>query len=142
MIRLDAKFLPSLRERISSERQPRLVRGPSLVHESIDLTCVMPIDAIATQIRQLVSDALRKRSMPQDVILAIDLISTKEAIVDGQAQKLAREILKLIDRQFPMLRDRFLGITDEGNNLPLRALLLTGSLALEEIDNEHLFVME
>ena len=140
MMRLRSLFAdPPVEEAIPGQ-QLKFVQSSFLVYASIHQT--RAFDSITTEIGQLINETIRKDRHIHDMVLAVDLIRTPEAIDGGEAQQLAREMLELIDRQFPTLRDRFVGITDDENKLPLQALLISGTLALEEIDNEHLFVME
>ncbi len=125
-----------------ANKQPRLVRNPSLAYINITHEQLSPFSEIKDHINQLVGNTLNQGKQIQDIVLAIDLISTSNAISNGKAQKIAIKTLKFIDRHFPSLRDRFVGITDDEKTLPLQALMITGVLALEEIDNKHLFVME
>ena len=142
MIRLGSFFSPKPTDKIVRGRQLKMVRSTSLVYGSIHQTRMTSNNSITAQISQLISDTLSERKLIQDIVLAIDLISTSNAISNGKAQKIAIKTLRSIDQQFPNLRDRFVGITDDENTLPLQAILITGALSLEEIDNEHLFVME
>jgi len=121
-------------------QQLKFVQSSFLVYASIHQT--RAFDSIAIEISQLISEVLSENRHIHDMVLAIDLICTPEAIARGESQQLAGEMLAFIDRQFPDIRDRFVGITDDKHTLPLYALLITGALALEEIENEHLFVME
>ena len=140
MMRLRSLFAdPPVEEAIPGQ-QLKFVQSSFLVYASIYQT--RAFDSIATEIGQLISETIREDKHINDMVLATDLISTPEAISGGESQQLAGEMLAFIDRQFPDIRDRFVGITDDEHTLPLYALLITGVLALEEIDNEHLFVME
>jgi len=140
MMRLRSLFAdPPVEEAIPGQ-QLKFVQSSFLVYASIHQT--RAFDSIAVEISQLISEMTCENRHIHDMVLAVDLISTPEAIAGGESQQLAEEMLEFIDRQFPTLRDRFVGITDNENKLPLQALLISGTLALEEIDNEHLFVME
>ena len=140
MMRLRSLFADPPAEETIPDRQLKFVQSSFLVYASIHQT--RAFDSIAVEISQLISEMTCENRKIYDMVLAVDLICTPDAIAGGESQQLAGEMLAFIDRQFPTLRDRFLGITDNENKLPLQALLLTGALALEEIDNEHLFVME
>ena len=140
MMRLRSLFAdPPVEEAIPGQ-QLKFVQSSFLVYASIHQT--RAFDSITTEIGQLIRETIRQDRHINDMVLATDLISTPEAISGGESQQLAGEMLAFIDRQFPDIRDRFVGITDDEHTLPLYALLITGVLALEEIDNEHLFVME
>ena len=140
MMRLRSLFAdPPVEEAIPAQ-QLKFVQSSFLVYASIHQTRVF--DSIAVEISQIISEMTCENRKIHDMVLAVDLICTPEAIAGGESQQLAGEILEFIDRQFPTLRDRFVGITDDKHTLPLYALFITGALALEEIDNEHLFVME
>jgi len=140
MIRLRSFFAdPPVKKSISARRL-KFVQKSFLVYASIHQP--RAFDSIAAEVSQLISEALSENRQTHNLVLAIDLISTAEAVSWGESQQLAVEILEFIDHQFPNIRDRFVGITDDEHTLPLYALLITGVLSLEEIDNEHLFVME
>ena len=140
MMRLRSLFAdPPVEEAIPGQ-QLKFVQSSFLVYASIHQT--RAFDSIAVEISQLISEMTCENRKIHDMVLAVDLISTPDDISGGGSQQLAGEMLAFIDRQFPTLRDRFVGITDDENKLPLQALLISGTLALEEIDNEHLFVME
>ena len=116
------------------------MQGSFLVYASIHHT--QSFDSITAEISQLISETLCENRQIHGLVLVVDLISTADAISRGESKQLAEELLGFIDRQFPNIRDRFVGITDDEIKLPLLGLLISGALALEEIDNEHLFVME
>jgi len=140
MMRLRSLFADPPMEETIPGRKLKFVQSSFLVYASIYQT--RAFDSIVVEISQLISEMTCENRKIHDMVLAIDLICTQDAIAGGEAQQLAGEMLEFIDRQFPTLRDRFVGITDDENKLPLQALLISGTLALEEIDNEHLFVME
>lgn len=140
MLRLRSLFANPPTEKAITGRKFKLVQMSFLVYASIPQAHAF--DSITEEISQLVGETLTENRRIHNLVLAVDLISTAEAISRGEPQQLAGELLEFIDRQFPNLRDRFVGITDDENKLPLQGLLISGALALEEIDNEHLFVME
>jgi len=140
MARLRSLFADPPMEEAIPDQQLKFVQSSFLVYAGIHQT--RAFDSITTEISQLISEMTCENRNIHDMVLAVDLICTPDAISGGRSQQLAGEMLEFIDRQFPTLRDRFLGITDDENKLPLQALLISGTLALEEIDNEHLFVME
>ena len=139
-MRLRALFADPPVEEVIHGQQLKFVQSSFLVYASIHQT--RAFDSIAVEISQLISEMTRENRKVHDMVLAVDLVCTPEAIAGGRSQQLAEEMLEFIDRQFPDIRDRFVGITDDEHKLPLQALLISGTLALEEIDNEHLFVME
>ena len=140
MTRLRSFFADSPAEEAITGRKLKLVQMSFLIYASIPQT--QAFDSITAEISQLVSETLNENRQIHNLVLAVDLISTAEAVSRGESQQLAGEILQFIDRQFTNIRDRFVGISDDENTLPLQGLLISGALALEEIDNEHLFVME
>jgi len=140
MMRLRSLFANPPAAEAASHRQSKFVQGSFLVYTRIHQT--QSFDSITAEITQLIIKTLSENRNIHDIVLAVDLICTPEAISRGESEHLAGEILAFVDRQFPNIRDRFLGITDDDHTLPLYALLITGALALEEIDNEYLFVME
>ncbi|MEW6406636.1 MAG: hypothetical protein AB1649_33055 [Chloroflexota bacterium] len=140
MMHLKAHFSSSHLGKADSAQQPKLVQGSLLVYASIPQA--QSFDSITAEINQLVSDTLNEHRKIQNLVLAVDLICVPDTIADGESQQLAGELLGFIDRQFPNIRDRFVGITGDESKLPLQGLLISGALAFEEIDNQHLFVME
>jgi len=140
MMRLRSFFGYPPMEEVIPGRKLKFVQSSFLVYASIHQT--RAFDSIAVEISQLISEMTCENRKIHDMVLAVDLICTPDAIAGGEAQQLAGEVVEFIDRQFTTLRDRFVGITDDENKLPLQALLISGTLTLEEIDNEHLFVME
>jgi len=139
MMRLRS-FFPASPAEEANGRKFKLVQRSFLVYVSIHQA--QAFDSITAEISKLISETLNGNRQIQNLVLAVDLVCIPDAIAGGDTQQLARKILQFIDRKFPNMRDRFLGITDDEHTLPLYALLITGALALEEIDNEHLFVME
>ena len=140
MLRLRSLFADPPAEEAINGRKIKLVQRSFLVYASISQA--QGFDPINAEISQLVGGTLNENRRIHNLVLAVDLISAADAISRGEPQQLARELLGFIDRQFPNIRDRFVGITDDEIKLPLQGLLISGALALEEIDNEHLFVME
>jgi len=140
MIRLRSLFADQPGKKTISARRLKFVQGSFLVYASIHHT--QSFDSITAEISQLISETLCENRQIHGLVLVVDLISTADAISRGESKQLAEELLGFIDRQFPNIRDRFVGITDDEIKLPLLGLLISGALALEEIDNEHLFVME
>jgi len=140
MMRLRSFFVDPPAKKVISARRLKFVQRSFLVYASIHQA--RAFDSITTEISQLVGKTLTENRRIQNLVLAVDLISTADAVSRGESQQLARELLEFIDRQFPNIRDRFMGITDDESKLPLQGLLISGALALEEIDNKRLFVME
>jgi len=140
MLRLRSLFSDPPVEEAASYRQSKFVQGSFLVYTSIPQT--QSFGSITAEISELISETLNENRQIHNLVLAIDLISTANAVSRGESKQLAGELLEFIDRQFLNIRERFVGITDDESKLPLQGLLITGALALEEIDNVHLFVME
>ena len=78
----------------------------------------------------------------QSLVLMIDIVCIFEGISPEIARQLSQDVLKWIDQEFPDLRDRFVGVSDDPKSLPLRHLVLTRCMAFGEIDNQHLFIFE
>ena len=140
MLRLRSLFVGPPAKKIISARRLKFVQRSFLVYVNIYQT--RAVDSITAEIGQIMNETLSENRQIQNLVLAVDLVCTTDVIADGESQQLARKILQFVDRKFPNMRDRFVGITGDENKLPLQGLLISGALALEEIDNEHLFVME
>ncbi|MBC8503893.1 MAG: hypothetical protein H8D34_03490 [Chloroflexi bacterium] len=78
----------------------------------------------------------------ENLVLACDLIATPDQISDGHAQHIAGEIIQYLDSHYPDLRGRFVGISDDEHLRPMRDGVISGALALGDVDNVHQFVFE
>jgi hypothetical protein len=74
--------------------------------------------------------------------LAFDVVATPAQIAQGEARRLANHLLAYIDKRYPRLRARFVGVTDDEDRRPGRDAVLLGTLSQDEIDGQHLFVFE
>jgi len=101
-----------------------------------------PAQAATQQVVEFVEKTRKDGQQIQNLVVAIDITGSPDQIVRGYAEQLGHSILFALDQHYPRLRDRFVGISDDESRLPLRDLMRTGSLAWEEIDNQHLFVFE
>jgi len=90
-----------------------------------------------------IDEGIAKANIPlNQVSFVFDVIATPEQIKSGTAQRVARLILDYVDQNYPGLLARYVGVTDDENRRPMRDIILTRQLQLEDIDNEHLFVVE
>ncbi len=125
----------------SNVRQPiRQVSGPILVLLKMDIADAMDIGE--SQIQQAIMKSNLANHPIQKVILAIDISLPAKHLDVHTAQQIAETTLDTVDHCYPAIRDRFVGISDDVKKRPLLDLMCTGKLALEEIDNQHLFVFE
>ncbi len=118
----------------------RQVNGPFLVLLRMDIAD--SFDIVESQIRQMINQSDLANHPIENVILAIDFSLPAKQLDLHTAQQIAQTTLQTVDQCYPAIRDRFVGISDDAKILPLRDLMQTGKLALEEIDNQHLFVFE
>lgn len=133
------RFLSSLARR---KRKLRPVIGPTMIYSCLHLehhkssqTKKIVLDQA---IRKPISDGLQL----ENLISACDLIATPDQISDGYAHQAADEIIQYLDRHYPNLRGRFVGISDDEHLRPMRDGLISGALALGDVDNVHHFVIE
>jgi len=129
------------RQRVKS-KACRHVQSPILIYHNLSFDFAKSEQEVIQQVCELVDRNMAKDQFFQNVIVAIDISCPPDLITTGIAGQLAQTILSSLDQQYPVLRDRFIGISDDAKKLPLRDLMQTGKLALEEIDNQHLFVFE
>ncbi len=71
-----------------------------------------------------------------------DVVATPEQIRGGAATNVARHILAYVDQNYPTLKTRIVGITDDDNRRLIRDLVLTGRLKKTDIDGVHLLELE
>jgi len=121
----------------------RQVYAPALMH------CCLKIDASSFlqedfrhKISQEINEMIFGGNPMQSLVLMIDIVCIFEGISPEIARQLSQDVLKWIDQEFPDLRDRFVGVSDDPKSLPLRHLVLTRCMAFGEIDNQHLFIFE
>ena len=94
-------------------------------------------------IKDQIDEGIFKTDSPLNQVgLVFDLIATPEQIQSGTAHRVAQLILDYVDQNYPGLLLRYLGITDDESRRPMRDILLTKQLQLEDVDNQHLFVIE
>ncbi len=106
---------------------------------SLDLHNKEAIPHIKTQI----DEGIRQANAPLDQVgFVFDLLVTPEQIESGTAHRVAQLILDYVDQSYPGLLLRYVGITDDESRRPMRDILLTKQLQLEDVDNQHLFVIE
>jgi hypothetical protein len=118
------------------------VYAPVLMH------CCLKIDASSLsedsrhKISQQINEMISGGNPMQSLVLMIDIVCIFEGINSEIARQMSQDVLKWIDQEFPNLRDRFVGVSDDPQLLPLRHLVLTRSITFSEIDNQHLFIFE
>jgi hypothetical protein len=126
-----------------NQRKPiQAVESPVLIHHHLVLDLNRPTQDATQQVVELVEETLEDGQKVQNLVIVIDITSSPDLVIKGHAKRLAQSVLSTLDQQYPGLRDRFVGISDDERRLPLRDLMRTGALAWEEIDNQHLFVFE
>jgi hypothetical protein len=90
-----------------------------------------------------IDDCIGKAQRPQpQIALLFDIVATPEQIANGDAHEIAQYILRYVDEQYPDLKLRTVGITDDDNRRPARDIVLTQTMQMDDIDNVHLFVVE
>ena len=118
----------------------RQVQCPKIIYHHLEMGNLQTITK--EKVVAVVEELPLQDGLIQNSVIAIDISLTVDEIDSGMALQIAQQILQEIDHYYPAIRDRFVGISDDEQKLPLRDLMLTGKLALEEIDNQHLFVFE
>ncbi len=120
----------------------RQVYAPVMTH------CCLEADSpsLPCNISQIISQQINKTissSSPiQSLVLMIDIVCAFEITHPEMASQMAQDIFLLVDQEYPDLRDRFVGISNDQQCLPLRHIILTRSLAFGKIDNQNLFIFE
>jgi hypothetical protein len=90
-----------------------------------------------------IDDCIGKAQRPQSQIaLLFDIVATPAQIASGDAHDVARYILKYADEQYPNLKLRTVGITDDDDRRPARDIVITQKMQMGDVDNVHLFVVE
>ena len=141
---------PRMKSRASTGRKTRRVRtrpiqrvhSPVLLHHHLKLDRDKPFQEAVQQVSGQIEKSLESRQLVQNLVVAIDITCSPDLIADEFAEQFVQSIFTALDQQYPGLRDRFAGISDDEKRLPLRDLMSTGELAWDELDNTHLLVYE
>lgn len=118
------------------------IHSPAFLHQHLKLDRNSSSLDAYQQITNRVEKFIETGHSPHNVVVASDITCHPDLIGGEFTEHLAKSILISLDQEFPGLRDRFVGISDDENRLPLHGLMRTGALAWEDIDNIHLFIYE
>ncbi len=95
-----------------------------------------------TQIEACIQRAGGSGTRHDQMVLGVDIVATPEQIGAGAAHGMGRYILQYVDEEYPDLKIRVVGITDDDERRPIRDGVLTQTLTLDDIDDVHLFTLE
>lgn len=133
------RALPSI---IGKSQNLQSVVGPTLVYICLHLEKQESLRTVKLRMDRAIGKPLNNGLLIENLVLACDLIATPDQISDGHAQHIAGEIIQYLDSHYPDLRGRFVGISDDEHLRPMRDGVISGALALGDVDNVHQFVFE
>lgn len=120
------------------KNNPALLKK-SLAYGSLYMDQVESFEYAETQIDETIALA---RVPHERIILAFDIVATPAQIASGRAQEWGQHILEYCDKEYPHLSSRVVGITDDDHRRVMRDILLTRTLAANDIDGIHLIQLE
>ena len=124
------------------KRRLRSIIGPTMVYSCLHLEKHESLQTMKAVIERAIEKPLYDGLLLENLVSACDLIATADQISSGYAHQAADEIIQYIDRHYPDLRGRFVGISDNEHLRPMRDGLISGALALGDVDKVHHFVIE
>ena len=127
---------------IGKSRNLQSVVGPTLVYICLHLEKKESPRTVKMRIDRAIGKPQNDGLLIENLVLACDLIATPDQITDGYAHQVAGDIIRYLDSHYPDLRGRFVGISDDEHLRPMRDGLISGALALGDVDNIHQFVFE
>lgn len=127
------------RKRHRAEKRQRGKRR--LVYGSLYLGEREPYELAEQQIDTCLELALRGGAQKR-VSLIFDVVATPEQVAGGEPHQVAQHILTYVDVRYPYLDARAVGITDDDARRPMRDILLTQTLTLSAVDEQHLFILD
>lgn len=119
-----------------------LITPPAVVHSRLSLARQESLAMAQKRITIAVGKALADGRRMTRLVLLFDITASPEQIHSGLALRTADELMTWIQSQYPGLKDVFLGISDNESVFTARDVLVTGRLALGDVDNIHLFLIE
>ena len=136
-----SKFVSKNNE-LKRNRSIRLIQSPVWVHCHLILKDDLSLEELGYQTIDAIEKVIKDDKQIQNLVVAVDITFQTGSMSTKFAVQRAQAILSKLDQNYPKLRDRFVGISDDETCLPLHGLMRTGKLDWEEIDNQHLFVFE
>jgi len=127
---------------IRKRRNLQSVIGPTMVYSCLHLEKQESLQTVKMRMDRAIGKPLNDGLLIENLVLACDLIATPDQITDGYAHQVAGDIIRYLDSHYPDLRGRFVGISDDEHLRPMRDGLISGALALGDVDNIHQFVLE
>jgi|APSaa5957512622_1039677.scaffolds.fasta_scaffold18959_3 hypothetical protein len=140
VLMMAAKRFLSAFARRKRKLQPAI--GPTMIYSCLHLDQHESLRAKKTILDRAIKKPLSDGLQLENLVSACDLIATPDQISDGYAHQVAKEIIQHLDRRYPNLRGRFVGISDDDHLRPMRDGLISGALALGDVDNVHHFIIE
>lgn len=92
-------------------------------------------------IRNAVGKALADGKRMEHILLLFDIIVPQEAITPGQALGLAHQVTDHIQAHYSGVKGRIIGVSNNAKIYTVHDVLLTGKLALADVDNVHQFLI-
>ena len=126
---------------VNNRSHARLILPPTIVYSFMSLDENGNLTQAEEQIRIAIEQALSDGKQMGHLVLFLDIIATQEQIGSGQALSLARQIIEHMRVRYPDLTDRIIGISDNDKVCTAREVLITGNLALSDVDNVHQFLI-
>jgi len=126
------------------QREPaaRVITPPAFVHSRLLLARQESLAMAQKRIQIALGKALADGRQAANLVLIFDIAASPEQIDSGLALRTAEELMAWIRAQYPGLKEVFLGISDNEEILTARDVLLTGRLALSDVDNRRYFLIE
>jgi hypothetical protein len=118
-----------------------LIIPPVLVYSYISLTCEENLRLAEEHIRTAIGKALADGKQVEHIVLLFDIIVPQERITPEQALGLAHQVIDHIQAHYPGLKGRIIGVSNNVKVYTVHEVLLTGKLALGDVDNVHQFLI-
>jgi len=120
-----------------------------LCYGSLYMDALESAEYAETQIVETVRLALADAgNRLDDIGLGFDIVATPEQVQSGRPAQMARHILTYVDKTYPRLRVRVVGVTDDDKRRPIRDMILLRvlgqqpTLSMRDIDDVHIFTYE
>jgi len=76
------------------------------------------------QIDLCINHSIKTGYILEDTAVGFDLIATKSQVEKGLARQMGQHIYDYVDREYPNLKSRSVGVTIDENNRPIRDSLI------------------
>ena len=157
-IALEDHFTPGMMDLFAKgdiETIARRMLGSGTISEASDLDMValygsLYMDAQESweyaemQIDEMIEQVTRQSASLAQVFIFFDIVATQKQLKTGAAHQIARHLLSYIDTDYPDVRGRMIGITDDDDRRPMRDIFIleeNAGLTENDIDGVHLFML-